>query len=278
MHTYRVDRWFWAGLLAAFTGCNNLSPLSDHNATITPSQLQVRGELFRRLHADGALQDELKVSLRDKAGKPVSNERIGIAVNGVRLKFYRGTTNYYVEYPYYQSPGDSLPVRGDTEYTFALILPDQTEHPIGSLRTQPDVTAGHFDPPASHGRQQDLVLHWRDLETRSYLVNLWKKWQDEGSRTDLHVNQVFESTDAWGNVVSAEGSPDPADYMDREDIGAGRGSLTIPAAYFRRGDRFANAIEVSFRSTEQRKAHASLLPGSYLRSERHVIRRINLVP
>jgi hypothetical protein len=105
-----------------------------------------------------------------------------------------------------------------------------------------------------------------------------EKVADEGSRTDLHVNQVFEHTDAWGNEMSEEGSPNPQDYIDREDIGAGGGSLTIPAAYFRRGDRFANAIEVSFRSTEQRKAHASLLPGSYLRSERHVIRRINLVP
>jgi hypothetical protein len=217
------------------------------------------------------------VSLSDKAGKPVSNERIGIAVNGVRLRFYRGTTNYYVEYPYYQAPGDSLPVRGDTEYTFALLLPDGTEHPIGSLRTQPDLTAHHFDPPASHGRQQDLVLRWRDLETRSYLVNLWKKWQDEGSQTDLHVAQVFESTDEWGNVVQDRGNPGDQ-YIDREDIGAGGGSLTIPAAYFRAGDRFANAVEVSFRSTKQYKAHASLLPGSYLRTERHVIRRINLVP
>jgi hypothetical protein len=277
MHTYRVNRWFWAGLLAAFTGCNNLSLLSEEGATITPAQLQVRGEVLRRRHADGELQDELKVSLSDKAGKPVSNERIGIAVNGVRLKFYRGTTNYYVEYPYYGAPADLLPIRGDTEYTFVLILPDRTEHPIGSLRTQPELTAGHFDPPASHGRQQDLVLHWRDLETRSYLVNLWKKWQDEGSQTDLHVNQVFESTDEWGNVVQDRGNPGDQ-YIDREDIGAGGGSLTIPAAYFRRGGRFANAIEVSFRSTEQRKAHTSLLPGSYLVSERHVIRRINLVP
>ena len=278
MHTYRVHRLFWAGLLAAFTGCNNLSPLSEKGAVITPAQLRVRGEVFRRRHADGALQDDLKVSLSDKAGKPVSNERIGITVNGVRLAFYRGTTNYYVEYPYYQAPGDSLPIRGDTEYTFALLLPDGTEHPIGSVRTQPEVTAGHFDPPAAHGWQQDLVLHWRNLETRSYLVNLWKKWQDEGSQTDLHVNHVFESTDEWGNVVSEEGSPNPEDYIDREDIGAGGGSLTIPAAYFRRGDRFANAIEISFRSTEQRKAHAALMPGSYLRSERHVIRRIYLVP
>jgi precorrin-6B methylase 2 len=78
--------------------------------------------------------------------------------------------------------------------------------------------------------------------------------------------------------VSEEGSPNPEDYMDREDIGAGSGSLTLPVAYFRTGDRFANAVEVSFRSTKRRKAHASLLPGSYLVSERHVIRRINLVP
>jgi hypothetical protein len=277
MYTHRVSHWLWMGLLAAFTGCNNLSPLSDTQAVITPSGLRVRGEVFRRLHTDGSRQDDLKVYLSDKAGKPVANERIGIAVNGVRLKFYRGATNYYVEYPYYQPSGDVLPVLGDTQYTFTLILPDGTEHRIGSLQTQPDVNAGQFAPPASHTRDKELVLHWRDLETRSYLVNLWKRWHDEGSRTDLHVAQVFESTDQWGNVLQESG--DPGDqYIDREDIGSGRGSLTIPAAYFRRGERFANAIEVAFTSTERWKAHASLLPGSCLTSQRDVIRRINLVP
>lgn len=277
MYTHRVGNWLWMGLLAAFTGCNNLSPLSDPQAAITPAGLRVRGELFRRLHTDGDRQQHLKVFLSDEDGKPVANERIGIAVNGVRLKFYRGATNYYAEYPYYEPEGDALPVRGDAQYTFTLLLPDGTEHPIGSLRTQPDVTAGHFAPPASHPRDKALVLQWRDLETRSYLVNLWKKWQDEGSRTDLHVDQVFESTDEWGNVSRERG--DPGDqYIDREDIGAGRGSLVVPAAYFRRGERFADAVQVSFSSTERRNAHASLLPGSCLSSQRDVIRRINLVP
>ncbi|RIV21540.1 hypothetical protein DYU11_19255 [Fibrisoma montanum] len=253
--------------------CSN-SPLSTEEVT-DPSLLQVNFLITRRDGNDIGKSSTIEAYVRDQKGKSVANAAIKLKVNGKALRLNNGSVNYYGAFPFYELRDSSVEVKGNTDYVFTVVMTDGQEHTLGRIRTQPDLTSDRLVIPAKLRRNQALTIQWDGVEQQNFFVSLWKRCLGEGSRSELKIYKIKETTDKWGNVVQEAGSVDEADYLNTP-VRSGSGTYAVPLSYLAGPQDDYSALGIAVTSTETVKVDDHFLPGSSITSQREGLYRVEV--
>ncbi|WP_020599517.1 hypothetical protein [Spirosoma panaciterrae] len=256
-----------------FIRCSN-SSLST-GAVVEPSLLRVNVNFYQSVDEDGERTERVEAYVKDANDRSVANPDIHLKVDGRKLRLTTGSTNYYSTYAYYTLADTSWHIDAAKAYPVSIVLTDGKEYSLGTIQVQPALTPALFLPPKTHSRRRALTLYWQAIESDSWLLRLWKKWQGETTKTELTVSKQYRTVDEWNNVHYEGHSTDVADYLNKQ-IESGKGAFTIPATYFQRSQNPFNELSLMINSEKQVTLDTPFLKGSSLSSTCKTLYRIEI--
>jgi hypothetical protein len=229
----------------------------------SPAEMRLEIDLEQRSErtgGGGVASRSIQAVLHDRRGKAIENAKIRMLVNGIPMTFRVGQGNYYDRHPFYRLDDDArLPAPADPVYRFTLVWPDGKKVEAATIRTPPPLTPAQFDLPTAHPRGRDLKIAWRGLT---------------GS-AELTAHRTTETVHPDGNRTIEGDGPYGEDTI-RKKIGpgllrSGKGTITIPAAYFSGGDAAAAeahviALNVEVTARTEGTVAKPFLRGSYARA------------
>jgi hypothetical protein len=203
--------------LLSFLGCRT----STTELPETADAIRVTIDIEQRTERQPGGRDPYEVNhvnvvLADGTGAAIEKPDVRVMMNGEPLEFRVGQGNYYDRHPRYTLPrAQEDTLRPDTEYRFAVTLPDGQQLEAGTVRTPKPLALDEITVPEVHQAGRALEITWRALAQPIELV----------------AYHGFEYPDEAGNLVQESGSVNADDVL-RRTVGPAAGTYSVPASYF----------------------------------------------
>ncbi len=106
----------------------------------------------------------IRAVLSNAKGAAVERADVKVEVNGLPMRFRVHRGNYYDRHPsYVLDESDRFEISPATDLKFVLVLPDESRHDIGTLRTPAALSPRQFDFAQKAPASGPVVISWRDL-------------------------------------------------------------------------------------------------------------------